>query len=105
MEGAGAARKRSRPETANGSAAGGKRSKGEASLSLPQVPSAVRLDFLVLLDVGCPRPLREVLRRLDLRVSCESEARRCSGWSFDYACYMRAVCAMRCASGVFVTGD
>jgi formate hydrogenlyase subunit 6/NADH:ubiquinone oxidoreductase subunit I len=41
MDGAAAARKRSRPDTANGTAAGGKRSKGEASYPPPPPPPSV----------------------------------------------------------------
>jgi hypothetical protein len=84
MEGAGAARKRSRPETANGAVAGGKRSKGEASLShQSRVPFASIFWFYQMSIALAPR------EKCFGDWICVCPARGCSGWSFDYACYMR----------------
>ena len=70
MEGAAAARKRSRPETANGAAAGGKRSKGEASCSHLFGP-LVRLSFCWLLDFGCLLCcLREIWDWICVKLCC-----------------------------------
>ena len=102
MEGIVTARKRSRPETANGAAAAGKRSKGEASLSHESRPLSASI-ALVLLDVGCPRSLREVFRRLDF--ACVVREQSEGVLVGRLIMLMRAVCAMRCTSGVLVAGD